>query len=192
MKNYKITNTESYESIKLGIDAHAKWYYVARQLDGATPQPVQKMDFEGLLHFVARQKRMAREVHTCYEAGAFGYHLHHRLTALGQWANASIKRAAPQAKPTARHGAKARARKACFSSSIFYLRSSIYHPRSLLSGITASAWLPRGRTACHRLVRRRPGLRSPSQHRPPRRRASGWRLHPRSNLIDSCCNRPCR
>ena len=83
MKNYKITPTESYESIKLGIDAHAKWYYVARQLDGATPQPVQKMDFEGLLHFVARQKRMAREVHTCYEAGAFGYHLHHRLTALG-------------------------------------------------------------------------------------------------------------
>jgi hypothetical protein len=69
MKHYKITNTESYESIKLGIDAHAKWYYVARQLDGATPQPVQKMDFGGLLHFVARQKRMAREVHTCYEAG---------------------------------------------------------------------------------------------------------------------------
>ena len=29
MKHYKITNTESYESIKLGIDAHAKWYYVA-------------------------------------------------------------------------------------------------------------------------------------------------------------------
>jgi hypothetical protein len=36
MKHYKITNTESYESIKLGIDAHAKWYYVARhqQVDG--------------------------------------------------------------------------------------------------------------------------------------------------------------
>ena len=83
MKNYIITNIESYESIKLGIDAHAKWYYVVRQLDGATPQPLQKMDFEGLLHFVARQKRMAREVHTCYEAGAFGYHLHHQLTTLG-------------------------------------------------------------------------------------------------------------
>jgi hypothetical protein len=40
IKNYKITNTESYESIKLGIDAHAKWYYVARQLDGATPKKV--------------------------------------------------------------------------------------------------------------------------------------------------------
>jgi hypothetical protein len=72
MKKYKITPTETCESIKLGIDAHAKWYYVARQLDGATPQPVQKMDFEGLLHFVARQKRMAREIHTCDEAGAFG------------------------------------------------------------------------------------------------------------------------
>jgi hypothetical protein len=30
--------TESYETIKLGIDAHAKWFYVARQLDGATPE----------------------------------------------------------------------------------------------------------------------------------------------------------
>jgi hypothetical protein len=37
------------------------------------PALVQKMDFEGLLHFVARQKRMDREVHTCYETGAFGY-----------------------------------------------------------------------------------------------------------------------
>ena len=69
MKVYKITNIETYESIKLGIDAHAKRYYVARKLEGATPQPVQKMDFDGLVHFVAGQKRMAREVHTLYEAG---------------------------------------------------------------------------------------------------------------------------
>jgi hypothetical protein len=39
--------TEACESIKLGIDTHAKWYYVGRQVDGATPQPVQKMTFEG-------------------------------------------------------------------------------------------------------------------------------------------------
>jgi hypothetical protein len=39
MKHYKITTTESYDTIKLGIEAHGKWYYVARQLDGATPQP---------------------------------------------------------------------------------------------------------------------------------------------------------
>jgi hypothetical protein len=34
--------TEAQSTIKLGIDAHAKWYYVARQVDGATPQPVQE------------------------------------------------------------------------------------------------------------------------------------------------------
>ena len=82
-ENTTETNTKSYATIKLGIDAHAKWYYVARQLDGATPQPVQKMEFEGLLHFVAKQQGLAREVHTCYEAGAFGYHLHRKLEAMG-------------------------------------------------------------------------------------------------------------
>jgi hypothetical protein len=50
-------SSETYETIKLGIDAHAKWYYVARQLDGATPQPVQKMTFEGLIRFVAKLRR---------------------------------------------------------------------------------------------------------------------------------------
>ena len=75
--------TETCESIKLGIDAHAKWYYVGRQIDGATPQPVQKMTFEGLLRFVAKQKRLAGEVYTCYEAGPFGYHLHRHLEAMG-------------------------------------------------------------------------------------------------------------
>ena len=54
--------------------------YVARQLDRATPQPVQKMTFEGLLHFVAQQQRLAGKVYTCYEAGAFGYYLHRQLT----------------------------------------------------------------------------------------------------------------
>jgi hypothetical protein len=28
------------------------------------------MTFEGLLHFVAKQRRLAREVFTCYEASA--------------------------------------------------------------------------------------------------------------------------
>ena len=35
----------SYEAIKLGIDAHAKYYWVSRQVDGATPQPVRKMTY---------------------------------------------------------------------------------------------------------------------------------------------------
>jgi hypothetical protein len=45
---------------------------VARQLEGSTPQPVQKMDIDELLHFVAKQQNLADEVHTCYEAGTFG------------------------------------------------------------------------------------------------------------------------
>jgi hypothetical protein len=34
MIEYNLTPTKPYDPIKLGIDAHAKWYYVARQLDG--------------------------------------------------------------------------------------------------------------------------------------------------------------
>jgi len=66
--NTKSNPTETCKSIKLGIDAPAKWYFVGRQVDGATPQPVQKMTFEELLRFVAKQKRLAGEVHTCYES----------------------------------------------------------------------------------------------------------------------------
>ncbi len=75
--------TELHATIKLGIDVHSKWFYVGRQLDVATPQPVKKMTFDGLLRFVAKQQSLAREVFTCYEAGAFGYHLHRKLTAMG-------------------------------------------------------------------------------------------------------------
>ena len=78
MTEYNLTPTKTYDTIKLGIDAHATWFYVARQLDGATPQPVQKMTFDGLLSFVAKQQRLGAKVYTCYEAGAFGYHLHRR------------------------------------------------------------------------------------------------------------------
>ena len=48
----QINPNELHATIKLGIDAHAKWFYVGRQLDGATPQPVQKMTFDGLLRSI--------------------------------------------------------------------------------------------------------------------------------------------
>jgi len=32
----QLNPTELHATIKLGIDAHAKWFYVGRQLDGAT------------------------------------------------------------------------------------------------------------------------------------------------------------
>jgi len=49
--------TISYDSVKLGIDAHAKYYWVSRQLDGSTPQPVQKMTYDELLLFVVKQQK---------------------------------------------------------------------------------------------------------------------------------------
>ena len=75
--------TDTCETIKLGIDARAKCYYVGRQIDGATPQPIQKMTFERLLRFVAKQQRLTLEVFTCYEAGPFGHQLHRQLKAMG-------------------------------------------------------------------------------------------------------------
>ena len=59
-KDTKINPNETCETIKLGIDAHAKWYFVARQIDGVTPKPVQKMTFSGLLRFVGKQKGLCR------------------------------------------------------------------------------------------------------------------------------------
>jgi hypothetical protein len=72
-----------YESIKLGIDAHDRCYWVSSQVDGATPQPVQKMTDEELLLFVVKQQTLTRKVVTFYEAGAFGFHLHRRFEELG-------------------------------------------------------------------------------------------------------------
>ena len=51
-------STASYESIELGIDAHAQYYWVSRQVDGATPQPVQKMNHEELMLFVVKQQKL--------------------------------------------------------------------------------------------------------------------------------------
>jgi transposase len=69
--------------IKLGIDVHAKDYWVVRQVDEIVAQPAQRFNLEGLLGFVRRQVAEAQAVHSCYEAGPFGYVLHRRLTALG-------------------------------------------------------------------------------------------------------------
>jgi hypothetical protein len=56
---------------------------VSRQVDGATPQPVQKMTCDELLLFVVKQQSLTNKVVTCYEAGAFEFHLHRRLEELG-------------------------------------------------------------------------------------------------------------
>lgn len=88
------TNTNTHEanqtqtprkakSIKLGIDVHADSYRVVRQIDHATPQPAQKFSPEGFMLWAKKQLELAEEVHSCYEAGPFGYGLHRRLEAMG-------------------------------------------------------------------------------------------------------------
>jgi len=46
------------EKILLGIDAHLTKYVVARQFDGATPQPAQRFEEEALLKWVQKQLRL--------------------------------------------------------------------------------------------------------------------------------------
>lgn len=87
----KHTNTQStktqittrYNQIKLGIDVHAESYRVVRQIDGATPQPAQKFGPKDFLAWAQKQLELAQEVHSCYEAGPFGYGLHRQLLKLG-------------------------------------------------------------------------------------------------------------
>jgi transposase len=92
MKNKPDTNTHTStstqtalkaKSIKLGIDVHADSYRVVRQVDHATPQPAQKFSPEEFILWVKKQLALAEEVHTCYEAGPFGYGLHRQLQAMG-------------------------------------------------------------------------------------------------------------
>ena len=71
------------EVVILGIDVHAERQVVVRQVDGQTPQPAQSFSREGLLNWVARQLKLAKEVWSCYEAGPFGYGLHRELAAMG-------------------------------------------------------------------------------------------------------------
>jgi transposase len=69
--------------IKLGLDVHASSIVVVRQIDAQASQPAQKFTPEQFLSFVHKQTQHSESVHSCYEAGPFGYVLHRRLEALG-------------------------------------------------------------------------------------------------------------
>ena len=79
----KSSNERRHQVIKLAIDAHARFYMVARQIDNAPLQPPQKFGREELLRFIGKQLGLADKVYTCYEAGCFGYGLHREILALG-------------------------------------------------------------------------------------------------------------
>src|SRR5437868_9798384 len=76
-------NEPQYETIKVAIDWHVAQYRVVRIIDGSGPQPAQRFRPEEFLLWVKKQLALAREVYTCYEAGAGGYVLHRQLIELG-------------------------------------------------------------------------------------------------------------
>jgi transposase len=71
------------ETLKLGLDVHADTIVVVRLVDHSAPQPAQKFTPAKFLTWVKTQLALAESVHSCYEAGPFGYGLHRQLLELG-------------------------------------------------------------------------------------------------------------
>ena len=71
------------QTIKLGLDVHADTIVVVRILDHSAPQPAQKFTPARFREWVKTQLPLAEAVHSCYEAGPFGYGLHRTLRGLG-------------------------------------------------------------------------------------------------------------
>src|SRR5437764_7196727 len=69
--------------IKLGIDVHQDFYVVVMQQGGANPKPPQRFNKEAFLHWAARLRNKAKEIHAVYEACGFGFGLQRQLSALG-------------------------------------------------------------------------------------------------------------
>jgi transposase len=71
------------ETIKLGLDVHARDVVMCLQLDGALPQRPQKLLAVQVLALVRGLWAAGRRVYACYEAGPCGYGLHRDLLAAG-------------------------------------------------------------------------------------------------------------
>lgn len=71
------------KTIKLGLDVHADTIVVVRILDNSAPQPAQKFTPARFLTWIKTQIPLAEQVHSCYEAGPFGFGLHRDLVGLG-------------------------------------------------------------------------------------------------------------
>ena len=92
MNQHKLNNSEvraeqvaskAHQTLKLGLDVHAETIVVVRILDASSPQPAQKFTPAKFLEWVKKQVALADAVHSCYEAGPFGYGLHRQLVTLG-------------------------------------------------------------------------------------------------------------
>ena len=82
VRGEQVANTKA-QTIKLGLDVHADTIVVVRILDHSAPQPAQKFTPAKFSEWVKTQLGQAEAVHSCYEAGPFGYGLHRELSALG-------------------------------------------------------------------------------------------------------------
>lgn len=71
------------QTLKLGLDVHADSIVVVRILDHSAPQPAQKFSPARFRQWVRTQLSLAQEVHSCYEAGPFGFGLHRQLLEMG-------------------------------------------------------------------------------------------------------------
>src|SRR5439155_2662046 len=67
------------QTLQLGLDIHADSIVAVRILDHSAPQPAQKFTPAKFGAWVKTQLALAQEVHSCYEAGPFGYGLHREL-----------------------------------------------------------------------------------------------------------------
>src|SRR5438034_2968949 len=67
----------------LGIDVHQEFYVVVEQIDGNNPKPPQRFQKQAFLHWAAKLKSRASEVHAVYETCGFGFTLQRQLDALG-------------------------------------------------------------------------------------------------------------
>ena len=71
------------ETIKLGLDVHARDVMVCVQQDGALPERALKLEAKRVVELARGLIAAGRKVYSCYEAGPCGYELHRALVATG-------------------------------------------------------------------------------------------------------------
>jgi transposase len=72
-----------HQTIKLGLDVHADSIVVVRILAQSAPQPARRFTWAKFGTWIKTQLALAEQVHSCYEAGPFGYGLHRELLGPG-------------------------------------------------------------------------------------------------------------
>jgi len=75
--------SKKYQTIKLGLDVHADTVVVVRILENSAPQPAQRFAPAKFREWIKSQVALAETVHSCYEAGPFGFVLHRQLSQVG-------------------------------------------------------------------------------------------------------------